>query len=873
MAARPGAVEWFAQTEGQSFTMGPVARPPKLPALLRVAMLLLGMVLLLGCDASAGPGTSQLTRVMVAPAPGGAAPSCLPVGAEPVPVTLPAHLDALVPRGACDYALTATIMLGPAQRGKPLTLAFPSLLANAELYVEGEAATRLDPSPLDVYRPYAPLRYRLPAGLSQRPELRIELRVHHVWLRSAWIDAPAQLAVGAGGDQDSAKVLVWGFLDRVLAVFAIATALVVLLLYGFTALSVPGPRRHTYALFAIGGACGLAYPCTTVGFAQAMFGVYDIPVMAVTVIIGAVTAMHFSHAYFGMPPPSRVWFVVILIGAVLAVVSRSPFVCIRVMGPVIVVVTIANTIFQAVLCLRLRKRPERPGNLYLVTLAWPATAALAAPDLAAAFGLGERLNGLHTASLGIGVIYLLQAVSLARDHVTSLERADALNQELGARFEAMLAKNREVEVLNDELRRQIAARSKALAERLAQAEFAVAVDPPAFEPGNVIDERYRVLRTIGAGGMGAVFEVERIADGKHFALKALATGGDAQAMARFAREAEICANVKHANVVAIVDVDVARAGYLYLVMELAEGGTTLHNIRRRNRDVPWTLNVLAQVSAGLAAIHRAGVVHRDLKPTNILLSRGEDGRKPIVKITDFGISSLRDENGRSSHSIIAAHKARTGSHPELRRAPLSGNPVPPMGTESATVAPRSRLGDAATEALPSIPSLHELDDDTGATQRLLVDLDYDPDDDGEGTIPLSARDVSLGDPRPPDRTPAPRTPLTQTGIIFGTPQYMAPELTSGSKLATRSSDIFSVGIIAFELLVGRRPFPVEPVAEALAGKPLPVAPRFAEVCPALAPTIAQMLDRTLSNDPALRPSAQALFEVLQAESQRLEPGS
>jgi serine/threonine protein kinase len=543
------------------------------------------------------------------------------------------------------------------------------------------------------------------------------------------------------------------------------------------------------------------------------------------------------------------------------------------MGPVIVVVTIANTIFQAVLCLRLRKRPERPGNLYLVTLAWPATAALAAPDLAAAFGLGERLNGLHTASLGIGVIYLLQAVSLARDHVTSLERADALNQELGARFEAMLAKNREVEVLNDELRRQIAARSKALAERLAQAEFAVAVDPPAFEPGNVIDERYRVLRTIGAGGMGAVFEVERIADGKHFALKALATGGDAQAMARFAREAEICANVKHANVVAIVDVDVARAGYLYLVMELAEGGTTLHNIRRRNRDVPWTLNVLAQVSAGLAAIHRAGVVHRDLKPTNILLSRGEDGRKPIVKITDFGISSLRDENGRSSHSIIAAHKARTGSHPELRRAPLSGNPVPPMGTESATVAPRSRLGDAATEALPSIPSLHELDDDTGATQRLLVDLDYDPDDDGEGTIPLSARDVSLGDPRPPDRTPAPRTPLTQTGIIFGTPQYMAPELTSGSKLATRSSDIFSVGIIAFELLVGRRPFPVEPVAEALAGKPLPVAPRFAEVCPALAPTIAQMLDRTLSNDPALRPSAQALFEVLQAESQRLEPGS
>jgi serine/threonine protein kinase len=867
---------------------GSVARPLQLPALLRVAVLLLGMLLLTGCSSEVGPGTTTLTQMMVAPAPGGATPSCLPEGAEPVAVTLPAHLDGLIPRSACDYALTATLTLGPAQRGKPLTLAFPSLLANAELYVDGEAATRLDPSPLDVYRPYSPLRYRLPAKLSQRAELRIELRVHHVWLRSAWIDAPAQLAVGAGGDQDSAKVLVWGLMDRVLAVFAIATALVVLLLYGFTALVVRGPRRHTYALFAIGGACGLAYPCTTAGFAQALFGIYDVPVMAVTVIIGAVTAMHFSHAYFGMPPPSRVWFVVILIGAALAVVSRSPFACIRVMGPVLVVVTIANTIFQAVLCLRLRRRAERPANLYLVTLAWPATAALGAPDLAAAFGFGERLNGLHTASLGIGVIYLLQAVSLARDHVISLERADTLNAELGARFDALMAKNREVEVLNDELRRQIAARSKALAERLAQSEFAVAVDPPAFEPGDVVDERYRVLRTVGAGGMGAVFEVERIADGKHFALKALATGGDAQAMARFAREAEICANVKHPNVVSIIDVDVARAGYLYLVMELAEGGTTLHNIRRRNRDVPWTMNVLAQVSAGLSAIHRAGVVHRDLKPTNILLSRGEDGRKPIVKITDFGISSLREDNGRSSHSIFAAQKAATASHPHLRRAPLSGNPAAAAGKDSATVAPRSRLGEAATEAVASSPRLSppqvssplllssvssEADDDNGATQRLLVDLDYDPDEEAEGTIPLSVRDVSLGDSKPPDRTPAPRTPLTQTGIIFGTPQYMAPELTSGSKLATRASDIFSVGIIAFELLVGHRPFPVEPVAEALAGKPLPVAPRFSEVCPALTPAIAQMLDRTLSNDPALRPSAQVLYEVLHAESQRMESAS
>src|SRR5262249_14111027 len=88
-------------------------------------------------------------------------------------------------------------------------------------------------------------------------------------------------------------------------------------------------------------------------------------------------------------------------------------------------------------------------------------------------------------------------------------------------------------------------------------------------------------------------------------------------------------------------------------MELVTDGTTLHDVRKRHHDSPWTIGVLAQVAEGIHAIHAAGIIHRDLKPGNILLSRGADGRRPNVKITDFGISSLQPEGKLSSKSLLA----------------------------------------------------------------------------------------------------------------------------------------------------------------------------------------------------------------------------
>jgi serine/threonine protein kinase len=377
--------------------------------------------------------------------------------------------------------------------------------------------------------------------------------------------------------------------------------------------------------------------------------------------------------------------------------------------------------------------------------------------------------------------------------------------------------------------------------------------------------------------MGTVYEIERLSDGKHFALKALAGGGDAQARARFAREAQIVANVNHPNVVSIVDVDVAKSGFIFLVMELVEAGTTLSDVRRRNRDVPWTLGVLAQVAEGIDAIHGAGIIHRDLKPGNILLSRGADGRKPLVKITDFGISSLVPDGTRISAMERAAMVA-SSSLPDPHEVldPFSTaarSDVPPPVRISALEETRKKSA--------KLPAPVERDSGlvTSAREDVLIDLEYQPAlptdtanvaTEKLATAKLPAATVESAGGEPKAKTPAaPDTPLTETGIIFGTPQYMAQELTTGTKNATRSSDVFSLGIIAFEVLTGKRAFPEAPVSAKLSGRALPRAVPFRSMCPTLPLEIAELLDRAMSHDPRTRPSAKELAKALRAAADRL----
>lgn len=192
------------------------------------------------------------------------------------------------------------------------------------------------------------------------------------------------------------------------------------------------------------------------------------------------------------------------------------------------------------------------------------------------------------------------------------------------------AVQRELLVLGSELRRQVAARSRNLLEEIAQHSNS---SSSILIPEMVIDDRYRVCRLLGEGGMGRVYEVERLADRRHMALKLLKATMHTSALMRFAREAEIAAELEHANVVPVLDIGTTSDGVLFLVMELVEG-PSLAAMQSKYGDVGWALPIVAQVAEALVVMHSAGIVHRDLKPENILL----DGDR--VKVTDFGVAGF-----------------------------------------------------------------------------------------------------------------------------------------------------------------------------------------------------------------------------------------
>jgi serine/threonine protein kinase len=763
----------------------------------------------------------------------------LPGRPAPLEVTLPVHLDDRLSASATEFVLRTTVDVPPDMRGRRLTLAIPHLPARADLIVDSAEAVPIDASTLDRHRATNPNRWNVPAEASRDGQLSFELRVHHRMPRSAWFDGTAELTTDPLGGVGAVHAF-----NTAAATGALAAAAIVTLLYALLFLFMQGRRKAAYGWFAVGATCGAAYPAFVLGLTQPVLGLYEPPFMTVALSLGSIAAMEFSRAYAHTDPPSRAWWGVLAAVVLVTILARDPFQSLVVMSPLVVGLTLATALAQLVFIVRLRRAGRRtPLGLYAVSFAWPGAVLLGLPDIVAWIGLGEPSGGVRTACVGIMGLSLYQAVSLSREHLVSLKRADALNAELGERVKLLQAKHREVEHLNDELRRQIAARSRELAEKLAQMDDdESAAPPPVLSAGDVIEGRYKVVKQLGTGGMGAVYEVERTTDGKHFALKALASVGDGQVRARFAREAQIAANVNHPNVVSIVDIDVARSGYVFIVMELVQDGTTLHDVRRRHRDIPWTLGVLAAVAEGIDAVHEAGIIHRDLKPGNILMSRGEDGRHPLVKITDFGISSLQDGARRSS----SAMPARPKMFSLLPPSELEGSP-PPEG----------------------VPAL------VGPNDTMLLDLEYDPEAMADTKSALDSgtmETVEVGSERPSQPSGgrrAPNAPLTETGIIFGTPQYMAQELSAGTRNATRSSDVFSLGIIAFELLTGKRPFVEAPVSAKLAERPLPLAPPFHQVCPTLPADIAAMLDRAMSHTPEERPTAHALAVALRETADKL----
>src|SRR5262249_45390181 len=187
-------------------------------------------------------------------------------------------------------------------------------------------------------------------------------------------------------------------------------------------------------------------------------------------------------------------------------------------------------------------------------ISWIAIGVTVWPDILGWMGLGGLLQGLHTACVGIGIYVVMQAAALSKEHTFSLANADELNRELGARIKMLERSHHEIQLLNEELRRQIADRSRELSLALERLESSPR-SGEALAPGELVAHRYRIVRKLGTGGMGTVYEVKRLADGRSLALKILNSKQRGMAATRFAREGEIIAQVDHENVVSVVDVD------------------------------------------------------------------------------------------------------------------------------------------------------------------------------------------------------------------------------------------------------------------------------------------------------------------------------
>jgi serine/threonine-protein kinase len=211
-------------------------------------------------------------------------------------------------------------------------------------------------------------------------------------------------------------------------------------------------------------------------------------------------------------------------------------------------------------------------------------------------------------------------------------------------------------------------------------------DLPRGWEGRVIDRRYKLVRPLGAGAMGAVFVAEHLGLHKQVALKVVHAeyAGNRELLARFAREAMAGSRIDHPSVVAALDYGSLEEGGAYLVMPLVQGESLTDLLKRRGR-LPWAeaVELGAQIADALAAASAEGFVHRDLKPDNILIEARESGA-PLARVIDFGIAKLTEALSESEL------KAPNAAQPLTKAGAIIGTP--------GYMAPEQALGRPANHA-------------------------------------------------------------------------------------------------------------------------------------------------------------------------------
>ncbi len=711
-----------------------------------------------------------------------------PGEARGAPVELPARFE--LPNEPSEYRLRADVPVPNGLRGQKIRFEIPYFTGRADLVVQGRRLA-LAASPLvSGYRSEGAQAWEIPSELTDTERIEIELRVEHRWTQSAWLTTVPRL-VPTGS---SAAHTVW---TRIVNEVFGLVAFVALGQIGFVYLAIylADRRRRLYLFFAIQGMGATLYPLFITGYSQGLFGTYDVNLMGAALCVAAVSSVHFAHALFDRGKASIFWNGLASLGVITTLGAVGPF---RSTFPTAVAVAAcvgAAAAYQIYICAKLLRSNDPPPGVAFVLAAWVFLVVGASNDIFAWLGIAEILGGARAAGPALAMFGVFQSMLLSRQHAVTLARSDDLNVELAGQVEQLEGRQEEIEHLNEELRRQIADRSRQLFAALALVGGGSTASV-SFSPGDVIQERYRIKESIGKGGMGQVYAVERLSDGRMLALK-VAQGFDGKDLARLAREAHIAARLSHPNVVAVVDVDVANTGIVYLILELVDG-PTLGGCADRFVETRWSLDVLAQIAEGLTALHDAEIIHRDLKPDNVLVSGDID--HPVVKLVDFGISRVLPGLGptttpRDGDTLVAV------KNPRLKvEAPSPGN-------EGTTL--QSPLLTAALKQ-------------TGSS--------------------------SSGS-------------LTETGLIAGTPGYMAPELINVDVGPTAAADVFSFGVMAIELLTGRSPFPEPPMLAKIAGHLKPVDPGALDRAD-LPVGVQEVLLGAAALEPSDRPTAHELAEKL-----------
>jgi serine/threonine-protein kinase len=195
-----------------------------------------------------------------------------------------------------------------------------------------------------------------------------------------------------------------------------------------------------------------------------------------------------------------------------------------------------------------------------------------------------------------------------------------------------------------------------------------------MEAGSTIAGKYRLNRLLGTGGMASVWSATNVFTEREFAMKFMhpQVARTPEAARRFLLEAKVSARINHPNIIEVIDVGQAEDGSLFLVMELLTG-VSLEVAMRRQRPPMLVYEfglIMRECAAALAAAHRSGVVHRDLKPTNIFLHKDRDGRV-VPKILDFGVSKILEEDRNTALTVVGT----------VLGSPLYMSPEQAMGAE------------------------------------------------------------------------------------------------------------------------------------------------------------------------------------------------